>query len=470
MFLCTAITLLLHSCIIEELDKSLPESDRINKFIIEGVQTYYLWEAETDWKPYNKQDAYEAYPDHYQLFDQLLYRDDYWSTLTDDIRNLEDQFAGISTTFGYMLSFYYHPFSNDNNEVIAVVLYTSSGSPAEKAGLNRGDIIVEMNGSKLTTMNYRDLYYASSIQVRCGQVVVNEDSEGGTMVTLPEIYHLTSIEMYENPVNTYKIIELEGIKIGYLCYTGYQRESENELFQLFTQFKTAGVKDVVLDLRYNPGGYSSTAQILSSILAPESDVLGKSIYLEHHYNKLYTEYLEQHDHALYETFIDTLPVRMNLDHLYVLTSKNTASASEATIVGLRPYLELIQIGDTTSGKYCGGVLLEPVDLYGEKNKSYFEDFSNWGMYIMIYRYANKTGISSFTSGLVPDILEKELPLSLKPFGDIEDPLFARALELITGKTYTAPRSAQKAVPLTPLSAQKRPVDGLMIATPPIIAK
>ena len=460
LFACTAVTFLLQGCTVEQPD--ILKFERINRFIIDGVQTYYLWEAETDWKQYDKRKSY-ADTEHYQLFDQLIYRDDAWSTLTEDIHGLEDQFAGVSTTFGYTLSFYYNPFSN-NSEVIAIVLYTSQDSPATRAGLKRGDIIIEMNGSKLTTSNYKELYTALSVQVRCGQVNV----ESKTITSLPTIYTLTAVNMYENPVNTYTIIEKGQQKTGYLCYTSYQRESENELFELFAWFKSAGVKDVVLDLRYNPGGYSRTAQIISSILAPETVVKNKSIYLEHHYNDLYTSFMKENGYALYETFVDTVPVNMNLSRLYVLTGKNTASASEATMVGLDPYMQVIQIGDTTSGKFCGGVLLSPEDMYEKKDKSYYDSFSNWGMYIMIYRYANINGISSFAAGLVPDMLEQEDVFDLKPFGDEDDPLLSIALAHIMGIPYSGTRSTRTTVPLTALPAQKKTVDGLLLVDPLLI--
>jgi C-terminal processing protease CtpA/Prc len=250
-----------------------------------------------------------------------------------------------------------------------------------------------------------------------------------------------------NRARTYKIIEKEGHKIGYLCYTGYQEQSENDLVRVFTEFKSSGVSDVVLDLRYNPGGYSRTARTLGSILVRESAIRNRSVYLEHYYNESYSSYLKTGGYALNERFIDTLPVNMNLDRLYVLTGENTASASEATIVGLKPYLDVIMIGKTTSGKYCGGILLSPEDFYGKDNKQYYSGFLNWGMYIMIYRFVSVNGISSFTGGLAPDIPVDEGRYDLKPFGDEEDPLLGRALAHILGNSYVEKRSGALYQPL-----------------------
>jgi len=467
VFFSAATTLMLSGCIfLEELDTTLVEYERINKFIVDGVKTYYLWESETDWKKYEKREMLSENKDHFDFFGKLMYRDDHWSTLTEDIKGLENQFSGISTTFGYTLKFYYTPFNPQKDEVVAVILYTSPNSPASKANLKRGDVIVEMNGKKLTPQNYTQLYSLTSIQLRLCLV----DIENETITTLPDLKSLTAVEMYENPIHTSKIIEKGANKIGYLCYTGYQRESENELFQLFSDFKSAGVNEVVLDLRYNTGGYSRTAQILSSLLVPEAEVKRKSVYLMHHYNTILTEYLNKNGQALNETFVDTLPPDsyMNLKRLYVLTGKNTASASEATIVGLTPYLQMILIGDTTAGKYCGGALLSPEDIYGEKNKSYYQDFANWGMYIMIYRFANKNGINSFSGPIVPTILAMENNFNLKPFGDETDPLLGRALAHIQGISYVETRSATLKFPLFALPAPKKPGDGLLITEPKIV--
>ncbi|MDR0572532.1 MAG: hypothetical protein LBG96_00620 [Tannerella sp.] len=469
--LCTIFVFVLSGCNngeVEEaagtLDPTIADTEKINKFIIEGVGTYYLWESETDWSLYDDSKTFAAYSDHKKLFERFIYKDDYWSLLTENIDDLENQFEGISTTFGYTLKFYYHPFTG-NNEVIAIVLYTTPGSPAASAGLKRGDIIVGMNGGKITDLNYQDLYLASSLVLQCGVL----DTEAGSISPVPGVKNMAAVRMYENPVNTSKIIEKAGRRVGYLCYTGYQIESEPELVRVFSDFKSAGVTDVVLDLRYNPGGYSRTALILSSLLAPEHAVKGKKVYLEHYYNDLYTAYLKENGRELSETFIDTLPESacMNLERLYVLTGKNTASASEATMVGLEPYLNVIQIGDTTSGKYCGGILLSPESLYGEKNKNYYATFSNWGMYIMIYRYANVKGITSFTGGLVPaeNMLAAENVFDLKPFGDETDPLLGRALAHILGENYVEKRSGKILQPLIPLPDKKRPIDGMLIAEP-----
>jgi len=412
----------------------LSVTGKTNQFIVDAVSTFYLWESETDWNRYDDSKVLESNKDHGKFFSTFVYKDDKWSGLTDDIDGLVEVANNVAKTYGYSLSFYKNPITN-NNEVIAVVLYTIPGSPAEDKGLKRGDIIVEMNGGKITVDNYKDLMTSSSVSLRCG--VMNNEMTAITV--LSETKSLTAVQMYEEPINTYKIIEKGLYKIGYLCYTGYQIESEKKLIRIFTEFKSAGVNEVVLDLRYNPGGHAQTAQVLSSILAPEAYVRNKYVYLVREYNRLYGAYLESNGIAPNELFIDTLPVNMDLKRLYILTSENTASASEATIVGLKHRLTVIQIGGTTAGKYCGGVLLSPKDMYGEGYKSYYSDFANWGMYIMVYRFAGIDG-DVFRDGLAPNIIEDEGRYDLKPFGDENDPLLGRALADILNSTYVEKRS------------------------------
>jgi hypothetical protein len=289
---------------------------------------------------------------------------------------------------------------------------------------------------------------------------------------------MVAVKMYENPINTVRIIEKSGHKIGYLCYTDYIDTSERELQNVFAGFMAEGVTDVVLDLRYNGGGYATTAKFISSILAPRSVVKNKEIYLTQKWNNLYNEYWESQDIDNNERFVDTLSVNMDLSRLYVLTTRNTASASEATIIGLKPYMDVVLVGDTTHGKYYGGYVLSVDDYYeGSKgyNKKYYLNISNWGMYVMVYRYANRNGYPDFSGGLAPeqDMLAEESDFDLKPFGDETDPLLGKALAKITGEPYVEKRSftPENMPPYTvfPEMRSRSSIKGKLVQTGPLPA-
>ncbi|MDR2775240.1 MAG: PDZ domain-containing protein [Tannerella sp.] len=425
-----------------DLLQKLTDPEKINKFIVDCTQDVYLWEALTDWKKYNKYDVYRAYSGkkelHYELFDTLLYEGDQWSALTEDVDGLLSSLQGISTTYGYALIG--GKFSNTDN-YFAIILYTYPGAPAEKAGLKRGDIIVGINGGDITASNYADLYYSSSVSLDLGYV-----NMGGYISLKPGSIEMTAVKMYENPVNTVRIIEKKGHKIGYLCYTDYVDTSERELSGVFAGFKAEGVTDVVLDLRYNGGGHAVTAKFLSSILAPRAVVKNKEIYLTQKWNDLYDSYWQKDGRNNNEYFIDTLSVNMDLSRVYVLVTGNTASASEATIIGLKPYMDVVLVGEATHGKYYGGYVLAADDYYEGSsgyNREQYLNISNWGMYIMVYRYANKNNYPDFSGGLAPErsLAAQEDYFDLKPFGDETDPLLGKALENITGERYVASRAS-----------------------------
>ena len=436
------------------------EPEKINRFIVDGMKRYYLWEAAIDWSLYLGESAPALSYDHYRLLQSFIHKDDRWTMLTNNIDSLRNYAGGVSTTFGYSLKFLRNTFSGDDS-VIAVVLYVTSNSPAEKAGLRRGDIITEVNGAKITNNNYLNMYNATSLTYRCGAL----DTEANRIIPVGETKSLVAVNMYENPVQKYMVIEKGAHKVGYLCYTSYQLDSEPELIEIFSSFKSSGVTDIVLDLRYNSGGHSTTSRLISSILAPEAVVKSRGVYLEHYYNDFFLADLERLGRGSREYFIDTLPVNMNLPDLYVLTSNSTASASEATMVGLAPYLNLRHIGDTTSGKFCSGILLAPENLYIKDLASYYSSFSNWGMYIMISRFFNANGVESFFGRIAPDVYVREDYYSLKPFGDINDPLLGRAIAEITGEAYTEQRTSSSSLPVETLPDIKRPLDGIMIAEP-----
>jgi C-terminal processing protease CtpA/Prc len=169
----------------------------------------------------------------------------------------------------------------------------------------------------------------------------------------------------------------------------------------------------------------------------------KDIFLTQAWNDVSTTYFKQEGEDTNEYFIGNLSVNMDLSRLYVLTLRFSASASEATMIGLKPYMDVIQIGEATRGKYFGGILLSPM-VYNKGTNKWIVDkeIENWMIYLMVYRYADRTGNTSFSGGLVPDYRVKEdYEHLLPPLGDERDPLFGKAIEQITGVSVGT-RSAQ----------------------------
>ena len=411
-----------------------PESKvtlKVNEFIYEGLRSEYLWENTINWNAID----FKKEKDSHAVFNRLIYKDDRWTSLTDNAEAWNQGFAGISTTYGFDLRFSY---IGQTEELVAIVRYVYPGTPADRAGIRRGDLLLKLNGGPITVKNYADFYDKPTI-------VVNKAILKDT------------------------VINKDGHRVGYLCYSDYTERSTAELIKVFTRFKTAGVTDVVLDLRYNGGGYVSTARSLCSILAPEAAMKKKERFLFKLWNENYMNHWksEGRNDELYETFVDTLGINMNLNRLYILTGKGTASASELTLTGLTPYMDVVQIGDTTHGKFCGGIVLMPKHLWWDKAASYYQEIKNWGMYVMIYKFSNKRN-DEFPRGFAPKYVVKEYLLELYPFGDERDPLLGKALELITGKQVAKARSRriQPTLRELPIDNPNRPLNGKAIDTPP----
>ena len=447
----------------EEWIKPTPKPDpenkvtlKVNEFIYEGLRSEYLWENTINWNAID----FKKEKDSHAFFKRLIYKDDRWTSLTDNAEAWNQGFAGISTTYGFDLRFSY---IGQTDELVAIVRYVYPGTPADRAGIRRGDLLLKLNGGPITVKNYADFYDKPTIVVNKG---ILKDK---TLTAEPVGVAMTAVEMYQDPILKDTVINKDGHRVGYLCYSDYTERSTAELIKVFTRFKTAGVTDVVLDLRYNGGGYVSTARALCSILAPEAAMKKKERFLFKLWNENYMSHWKSkgRNDELYETFVDTLGINMNLNRLYILTGKGTASASELTLTGLTPYMDVVQIGDTTHGKFCGGIVLMPKHLWWDKSASYYQEIKNWGMYVMIYKFSNKRN-DEFPRGFAPKYVVKEYLLELYPFGDERDPLLGKALELITGKQVAKARSRriQPALRELPIDNPNRPLNGKAIDTPP----
>ena len=188
----------------EPVKEVLTPLQKVNKFVLDYGKLYYLWNDKID---YNK--AYKSYTDPFALFDGLIYKElDLWSYLTDDATSMMEGFEGIETTYGYRLTIIYF---SDIKEYAAVVNFVYPDSPAEKAGMKKGDLIYLINGSPIRESNYMNLYYSSAIVVELGTY----DSINGKLQQSGVTFDLTAVKMDIDPVIAHKIVEDGNHKIGY---------------------------------------------------------------------------------------------------------------------------------------------------------------------------------------------------------------------------------------------------------------
>lgn len=414
------IAVLLSSCVKEDETPQPGEAplltQKVNDFILASMDDVYLWEEYLPELDYRFEFDSKAY------FDKLLYTEDKWSFITDDIEALQASFNGVETTFGYSLAF--GRFSNTGN-LFAIVEYVYPNSPASEAGIKRGDIITLLEGNDITDANYRDLFYAASVNITMG--VLNEGS-----ISAAGEKSMTSAVLNLDPVVLSKIIEQDGHKIGYLFYAQYIEDYNASVDAALQYFKDNNISDLVLDIRYNPGGYISAAQHLCSSIAPASVVSAEEVLVSLQWNAFYQNYWATNgiDYQIKTKFISNTPVNLDLSKIYILTGSGSASASELTITGLDPYMDVVLLGDTTYGKYTGSITVKPEDIFDDP--AHYADIDNWGIQPIVLRYANANGVTDFKNGFAPDFYVYDDLWSGIALGDPTEPIFAKAIEQITG--------------------------------------
>jgi C-terminal processing protease CtpA/Prc len=433
MFLLFFLAGMMMSCQEELMREEAPElTQKVNEFIETAMNDVYLWYQEIP----DIDIRYEF--DSEKYFEKLLYEEDKWSFITDDIESLENSLEGIEKSFGYSLAF--GQFSNTGT-IFAIVEFVYPNTPAEVAGLKRGDIIVEMNNADITEDNYTDLLYAESLTITLGISLGTSISEGSKVSMTAQVLNL-------DPVMITKVIEHGGHKIGYLFYAQYIDNYNTSLDNAFQYFFDQQITDLVVDLRYNPGGYTSAAQHLCSSVAPLSAVNTNSTLVTFQWNDKYQEYWERKgmDDQLEIPFVNTVAVKLGLGKLYFLTGYGTASASELSITGLKPYMDVVTVGDTTYGKYTASITLKPEDIYDDEDD--YSKFDNWGIQPIVIRYANSEGVTDFKDGFAPDIPVYDDLWEGVQLGETQEPLLKAAIEDITGAEVLALKKAKVKVPFT----------------------
>ncbi|HER08052.1 MAG TPA: hypothetical protein ENO20_03995 [Bacteroides sp.] len=421
----------LTSCPKDEEDPIISNEVKIiNNWIWEGMNEVYLWEEYIpDMDP-------DIQPDPEKFFYDLLYEEDRDSWIVDDYQALADMFKGIELSTGMSA----RPGLISDTQVISIVEYVTPGSPAADAGIARGDIIHAINGQALTVDNYYPLYNQTTATFDFATWNGSWIIPDGRSITL------TAVKLNKNPVVYREVIQVEGKKVGYFVYTQFT-EGENgewlvELNGMFETFKSAGVSDVVVDLRYNPGGSLDLSAYIASTLAPFSAMSRGETFVKLEWNDLYNDFWREYDldgdgkadgEASRQLVIQLPQSDLNLDlsKVFVLTTDVTASASESLITGLYPYTDVVHIGDTTYGKCYGSTTIE--DFEDPKRHS-------WAMQPIIVKYANAEGFTDFVDGLAPDIFVKENLLYAKPFGSQDDPLLGAALQEIVGVVLPAKKA------------------------------
>lgn len=338
----------------------------------------------------------------------------------------DDVSQGISGDFGIGAAF----FKEDDLRIS----YAEKTSPAGKAGIQRGWRIKKVNNNSNVNTSNIDFLNQAIFGSTSSTFVFGRPSGTDTTITL------TVATYKENPIVLDSVYTTNGTKTGYMAFNSFlgdTTQTKADFQRIFTNFSNKGVQDVIIDLRYNGGGYVILQDELANYLAP---------------NAANTQVMEtqQFNNKYAAEFNKTTRFKkkgsLNLNRVFVIVSNNTASASELLINSLKPFMNVQLIGPgATHGKPVGYFPIGVMDWYvfpvsfrtvNKNNEgNYFNGFSlnhqvmdgldkAWGdadenclgsvlRYIKTGSYARVQPRREETAGLTPEVENANNKLSHK---------------------------------------------------------
>ncbi len=435
----------------------------VQNFMWQAMNLWYFWQGDVPNLADDRFETLEEYTaflesesDPGDFFDnRLRFAEDRFSFYSDDYTELTQGLAGISRSNG--VEFGLVQFSGSDN-IFGYVRYILPGSDADSKDISRGEIFTGVNGVTLTINNYQDLLFGTeaSYTLNMADISGSEITPNGK-----EVFLVKEDNFQEDPILLTEVFENwegTGRNVGYLMYNRFLNEFDRQLNDAFGFLKSRGVTDLVLDLRYNPGGSVNTSRLLSSMIyGTRTD----EVYTEQRWNdKIQEAFTSDDPYALKSYFASSVSGAalntLELSQVYVLTTGSTASASELVINGLRPYIDVVLVGGTTRGK--NEFSLTMVDdpdrngapfIYTPDRVNQINPENSWAIQPLVGRNANALGFFDYTAGFTPDIELLEDLENLGTLGDPSEPLLARALQEITG--VAAKRSFEVQMPIDPFT-------------------
>ncbi len=372
------------------------DADKIKDSAIAYTRDIYLWYSQVpaDFKQRNYSDpnkimeairTYSKEPGFTNPVDRWSFaiKQEEWDNVS----------SGVSKDFGVTVFF--------RQEGDLRVRTVEEASPAGIQGVHRGWRITKINGStNITTANadaiVNAIYYSPTVSL-----TLQKPDGNSTDVTL------TAASYQSQPVALDTVYTVGAKKAGYMVYNSFLGDSlqtVNEFQRVFSKFSSANVNDVIVDLRYNGGGYVVYQNELANYLV--GNAANGNLMMKQQYNDKYTQFNSSVNFSKKGS--------LNLPRVFIIVSNSSASASELLINNLKPYMEVILVG--------------PSRTYG-KPVGYFNiPVGDWYIFPVSSRSTNKNGEGNYFNGFqlnntVPDGLDKD-------WGDTGESSLASALKYI----------------------------------------
>ena len=334
--------------------------------------------------------------------------------------------TGESTTLGFFIKAAAADKVDPIDSVHWYVSYVYDKSTAGTVGVKRGWYINKIDGTPINYDNasvkiLNDVFFGATTNASFEFV-----KPDGSIVTS----NLSKTSFVSNSVLYQSVIPVGTKNVGYLVFNQFFGEpSRTELTNAFNSFKASGINDLVVDLRYNPGGSTQTQDALANLIAPASannQVMYKYIFNQNLQNGNFpllrrksgfsnTSFSEANNT---QKFSNT--GGLGLNRVFFIVSKSSASASELLINNLKPYMDVKLIGDSTYGKPVG---FFPIDIF------------NVSIYPISFKTVNSAGNADYYRGFGPD--KKSPDGVIYDWGNTAEPSLASALKYIQTGSFRA---------------------------------
>jgi hypothetical protein len=307
--------------------------------------------------------------------------------------------SGVTQDFGLTVFFY----ADGDLRVKSV----EKQSPAGRAGIRRGWRIMKLNGNSNMTNSNAD-FIVKQVFNSSSTTFTFQKPDGSTADI-----QLNAATYQENPIFLDSIYTLGNKKAGYLVFNSFLGDTNriySDFQRIFSRFNQEGVSDVIIDLRYNGGGYVTVQSKLANYLVPSAGHGNLMMKQEFNNNN------KQYNSSSYFTKTGSL----NLSRIFFVVSGSTASASELLINNLKPYLDVKLVG--------------PSNSYG-KPVGYFPiPVNDWYIFPVSFRTTNKNGEGSYFNGIP---LDKQAGDGLNTdWGDKDEASLAAVLKYINTGSFS----------------------------------